>query len=813
MHIRYILLVSVYIFYSQCSQYQENAEYDDLLQNVIKRLETFKRDEISHHSSQRSINNEKYLAHNFRRSYNRYDNDFNQFLESRRLNERRSKLLDYVRAVKSSSRNVISPVNDVDDEVDENLADIEEEKNSHSEEEQNNNNVEQNNNNNEEHETVTHSIKMPNVAPEKQDTYLCYAHKLPSDDRYIVEFNPAAKQQIAHHMLLFGCRAPWQAGKVWNCREMAPICKGGQSIMYAWAKNAPSLKMPKDVGFHVGGKSGINYLVLQVHYLDVSSFKEGNTDSSGLTFELSSIRPHYFAGIYLLADGFTNIPPRKQAAHIDMGCDYTNAQSLPPKIFPFRFRVHAHKLGAVITGYRVRDGKWTLIGRGDPQRPQAFYKVFNDVDIREGDKVYGRCTYNSTGRSRVTRIGATHKDEMCNFYIMYFYEQPRHSPNAAANLPCGYTSIDKLDWPTDSDTTLAVMEERNHETSNEDTKKHQPALFTQANDWPIHGNETGNLPLTVGQIAGVAYDEKNERTVVFQRGSRVWGYNTFVNDSIVNRKWIPENTLLWLDQDGSIVKYGGARMFSMPHGITIDGEGNIWVTDVGTHQVFKLKGDSLEVLLSVGVQFKKGDAPDHFCKPTDVAVMQDGSFFVADGYCNGRVVKFTSNGKLDFIIDAKDFKNTYSFPKPFYMNVVHSLALDEEKHRLYVADRENQRVLVFNSNDGTFVSHIRKGTFKGAVYAIAFARLPDVGAVLHVINGPVMGKFVKISGYTYSLEKSAIISKWAPNKGFHYPHDIAVTKDNRHAFVSEIGPNKIWKFNSKIREAYHGNRVSKRSRP
>lgn len=161
MHIRYILLVSVYIFYSQCSQYQDNAEYDDLLQNVIKRLETFKRDEIFHHLSQRSINNEKYLAHNFRRSYNRYDNkdDFNQFLESRRLNERRSKLLDYVRAVKSSSRNVM-PVNDVDDEVDENLADIEEEKNSHTEEEQNSNNVE-------EQKTVKESIKMPSVAPEK----------------------------------------------------------------------------------------------------------------------------------------------------------------------------------------------------------------------------------------------------------------------------------------------------------------------------------------------------------------------------------------------------------------------------------------------------------------------------------------------------------------------------------------------------------------------------------------------------------------------------------------------------------------------
>jgi len=353
MYIRYILLVSVYIFYSQCSQYQDNAGNDNLLENLDANLD----------------------------------------------------------------------------------------------------------------ETATHSLKMPNVVPKKQDTYLCHAYQLPSDDRYIVEFNPAAKQQIAHHMLLYGCKVPGQTENAWECNGMAPICKSGQSIMYAWAKNAPSLKMPKDVGFHVGGKSGIKYLVLQVHYLDVSSFKDGNTDSSGLTFELSSIRPHYFAGIYLLAAGWPPIPAKKEAFHINMGCAYTSKKSLPPTIYPFRFRTHTHSLGVVVTGYRVRDGKWTLIGRGDPQRPQAFYKVSNEVNIREGDKLYGRCTYNAMSRSTKTYFGATHKDEMCNFYIMYFYKQPRHSPNAAARLPCGYTSIKNLDWPTDSDTSLAVMEGRNDEAN------------------------------------------------------------------------------------------------------------------------------------------------------------------------------------------------------------------------------------------------------------------------------------------------------------------------------------------------------------
>jgi peptidylglycine monooxygenase len=129
-------------------------------------------------------------------------------------------------------------------------------------------------------------ILMPNVSPKVKDTYLCNQVKL--DDNkpfYITEFQPKSTKQIAHHILLFGCGAKADED-LWNCGEMSssgkqdeqykhgPVCKGGkQTIIYAWAMDAPKLTLPKDVAFKVGGNTDIKYLVLQVHYSNVDQFQ------------------------------------------------------------------------------------------------------------------------------------------------------------------------------------------------------------------------------------------------------------------------------------------------------------------------------------------------------------------------------------------------------------------------------------------------------------------------------------------------------------------------------------------------------------
>lgn len=103
--------------------------------------------------------------------------------------------------------------------------------------------------------------------------------------------------------------------------------------------------------------------------------------------------------------------------HFEAAC----SNDEPIEIHPFAFRTHTHKLGQVVSGYRVdRDsGEWQLIGKGNPQLPQMFYPIHEPLSVREGDVVAARCTMRNN-LTEVVRIGSTGNDEMCNFYIMYY---------------------------------------------------------------------------------------------------------------------------------------------------------------------------------------------------------------------------------------------------------------------------------------------------------------------------------------------------------------------------------------------------------
>lgn len=80
-------------------------------------------------------------------------------------------------------------------------------------------------------------------------------------------------------------------------------------------------------------------------------------------------------------------------------------------IHPFAFRVHTHTLGRAVVAYLVRGNSFRdgpiLLGRGNPQWPQAFYPVATDVLIRPGDFLLLRCVYDAVGRRSETLIGET----------------------------------------------------------------------------------------------------------------------------------------------------------------------------------------------------------------------------------------------------------------------------------------------------------------------------------------------------------------------------------------------------------------------
>lgn len=197
-------------------------------------------------------------------------------------------------------------------------------------------------------------------------------------------------------MLLYGCGEPGSDKSVWNCGEMNnsgdldeesyPTCAYGASsqIVYAWARDAPKLSLPQDVGFKVGKDSPIKYLVLQVHYM--SKFPEGKHDDSGIFIEYTMRPMPKQAGVLLLGTGGM-IPPMK-TEHMEVSCEIREEKT----IYPFAYRTHTHALGKVVSGYRIREDNygnddWTLLGKRDPLTPQMFYPTLSQEPIKYGDKV------------------------------------------------------------------------------------------------------------------------------------------------------------------------------------------------------------------------------------------------------------------------------------------------------------------------------------------------------------------------------------------------------------------------------------------
>lgn len=104
------------------------------------------------------------------------------------------------------------------------------------------------------------------------------------------------------------------------------------------------------------------------------------------------------AGVLLLGTAGT-IPPMS-VENMETTCPIDEDKV----IHPFAFRVHTHQLGKVVSGYRIRNNDWTLLGRRNPMKPQMFYPINNTDPIVAGDILAARCTMLST-RRRITYIG------------------------------------------------------------------------------------------------------------------------------------------------------------------------------------------------------------------------------------------------------------------------------------------------------------------------------------------------------------------------------------------------------------------------
>ncbi len=196
--------------------------------------------------------------------------------------------------------------------------------------------------------------------------------------------------------------------------------------------------------------------------------------------------------------------------------------------------------------------------------------------------------------------------------------------------------------------------------------------------------------------AFIRCDETNP--VPVSRGGR-FGVDCMYPDG----KLKPHDTIYKFDPKGNVVKSFGARMFIWPHGMHVDRDGNVWVTDgageeaVATaakagvkagHIVRKFSPDG-KVLMTLGEPGVAGNDEYHFRSPAGVLTAPNGDIFVADGHgSNNRIVKYSNEGKF-----IKSWGKTGYGPGEF--RVPHCIGMDK-RGRVFVCDRANTRIQIFD---------------------------------------------------------------------------------------------------------------------
>jgi len=217
------------------------------------------------------------------------------------------------------------------------------------------------------------------------------------------------------------------------------------------------------------------------------------------------------------------------------------------------------------------------------------------------------------------------------------------------------------------------------------------------------GEEPDTMPngWKFGRVSAVTTDSQGD-VYVFHRGKKA--------DSVVV-----------FDSKGQYLRSWGRDFFGNPHGIRADKQDNIWCVDNGNHQVYKFTREG-KLLMTLGQKGVIASDEKSFGRPTDIAFTPNGDFYVSDGYGNSRVVKFDKNGKYLLAWGKRG-----SAPSEFH--TVHSVGVDS-KGRVYVSDRENNRIQIFTGN-GEF---LKQWTHLGATQGLFITPKDEMWVITHRNN-------------------------------------------------------------------------------
>jgi len=309
---------------------------------------------------------------------------------------------------------------------------------------------------------------------------------------------------------------------------------------------------------------------------------------------------------------------------------------------------------------------------------------------------------------------------------------------------------------------------------------------------------------------------------------RTWGSTSAVEIDRDGRSiWVAErcgantclgsnlDTVLKFDASGTLVRSFGKGLMVFPHGIHVDRDGNVWVTDgqdnlprlargappdtplppapatVIGHQVFKFSPDG-KLLLTLGKpggnQPGKPGEPSSFYQPNDIVVASNGDIYVSEGHggANSRIVKFTKEGK--FIAEwGKKGSGRGEFDQP------HTLAFDS-RGRLFVGDRGNNRIVILDQQ-GTVLDEWPQFSRPSGIFIDRNDRLYVADSESESVSRNHDGwkRGIRIGSATDGKVVAFIPDPVEKTTGTSAAEGVAVDRDG-NVYGAEVGPRALKKY-------------------
>ncbi len=254
----------------------------------------------------------------------------------------------------------------------------------------------------------------------------------------------------------------------------------------------------------------------------------------------------------------------------------------------------------------------------------------------------------------------------------------------------------------------------------------------------------------------------------------------------IDARW--EHTIVVFNAAGDIVEQWTQwdKLMKRPHAVYVnpyDAQKHVWIVDDHNHALFKFSPDGKQLVQTIGTPGQKGADGAHFNRPTFLTWLPDSTMFVADGYNGTRVAKFDKDGT--FLLAWGERGEGGKETRPGYFNTVHGIAADPMTRRVYVSDRTNRRIQVFDEN-GKFLDQWPVGTQTNLQFLIIPADRSGIWGFTDTT--------AKIAKWDFN---GKLLYSWGvlgdfPGAFFNM-HGASVDQEG-NLYVAEVGGGRVQKF-------------------